>query len=63
MVQFQCKMLFPVRSGRCGRCSITLKIDDNAGDTGGSSKPNKTFRYEYKCLKVELENPLFSPII
>lgn len=42
---------------------MTLQIGDNAGDTDGSSKPNKTLRYEYKCLKMELKNSLFSHII
>lgn len=63
MVQFQCKVLFLEGSGGCGRCSIILQTGDNAGDAGGKSKPNKTLRYEYKCLNMELKDSLFSPII
>lgn len=63
MAQFLCKALLLDGSGGCGSRSIILQTDNNSGDTGGSSKSNKTLKYEYKCLKMELKNSLFSPII
>lgn len=61
MAQFQCKVLD--ESEGWGRCSLTLKTDGNDGDTGARSKSNKTLSYKFKCLKRELKNSLFSPII
>lgn len=62
MVQFQCEelLLKEVMEDGTSLCRQMIMLDDNAS---GSSLFNKTLIYEYKCLKMELKNSLFSPIL